>query len=124
MNAKRLFDDLMTWQPPHADLVWSAFASPVTVQNTVDGTTVMADMPGVAEGDIEVTFERGFLTLIGKRQNGRSYNFKLQLGDTIDPDKIEAHLDKGVLVVVARKKEEAKPRKIPLGATSKAIVTQ
>lgn len=120
-DPMRLFDDLVTWQPPGSEVVWSAFPSPLTVQRTDDGTTITVDMPGVDAQDLELTFEAGKLSIAGKRGE-QTYHYAVALGDDIDPDHIDAQLDKGVLTVHARQRPEAKPRKILVaGASHKTL---
>lgn len=119
-DPMRLFDDLMTWQPPGSEVVWSAYRAPVNVAQTDDGATVTVDMPGVDSQDLELTFENGTLTIAGKRGE-QVYRYSVSLGDTIDPNAIEAQLDKGVLSVHARKRPESKPRKILINAGEKAL---
>ncbi len=118
-DPMRLFDELMSWEPAGSQVVWSAFSSPVKVEATDDGATITADMPGVAPEDLDLTFENGTLAISGKRGE-HTYRFSVALGDTIDPNAIEAELDKGVLTVHAHKKPEAKPRKIQLKAATEA----
>lgn len=110
-DPMRLFDDLMTWQPPGSEVVWSALPSPVNVKHTDEGATITVDMPGVDAQDLELTFDAGTLSITGKRGE-QTYKYAVALGDTIDPDHIDAQLDKGVLTVQAQKRAEAKPRKI------------
>ena len=110
-DPMRLFDDLMTWQPPGSEVVWSAFSSPVNVKHSDDGATITVDMPGVDPNDLDLTFEAGTLSITGKRGE-QTYQYSVALGDTIDPNQIDAQLDKGVLTVHAHKRPEAKPRKI------------
>ncbi|MDX2094133.1 MAG: Hsp20/alpha crystallin family protein [Kofleriaceae bacterium] len=109
----RLFDDLMTWQPPGSEVVWSAVRAPINVTHTDEGAAITVDMPGVDPQDLELTFDNGALMIAGKRGE-QVYRYNVALGDTIDPSAIEAQLDKGVLTVRARKHPEAKPRKIPI----------
>jgi HSP20 family molecular chaperone IbpA len=116
----RLFDDLMTWQPPGSEVVWSAYGSPVGVTQTENGATITVDMPGVDPHDLELTFENGTLAIAGKRGE-QIYRYSVALGDTIDPDAIEAQLDKGVLTVHAHKRPEAKPRRIAVATPDKAL---
>lgn len=118
-DPMRLIDDLMTWQPPGSEVVWSAYPSSIHLTNTDDGVTLTVDMPGVDPDDLELTFEKGTLVIAGKRGE-RTYRYSAALGDTIDADAIEAKLDKGVLTVHARKRPEAKPRKILVAAADKA----
>jgi HSP20 family molecular chaperone IbpA len=117
----RLFDDLVTWQPPGSEVVWSAFSSPLNVQHTEDGATITVDMPGVDANDIDLTFETGTLSITGNRGE-RTYKYAVTLGDTFDPDQIDAQLDKGVLTIQAHKRPEARPRKILVaGAAQKTL---
>jgi HSP20 family protein len=120
-DPMRLFDDLVMWQPPGSEVVWSAAPSPLNVKHTDDGATITVDVPGVDPQDLDLTFEAGTLSITGKRGD-RTYQYAVALGDTIDPDQIEAQLDKGVLTVQAHKHPEAKPRKILVaGASQKTL---
>ena len=112
----RLFDDLMSWEPAGSQTMWTAY-SPARVQTDEDGATITVDMPGVDADDVEITYADGRLAIAGKRGE-QTYRYAVALGDAIDPDHIEADLDKGVLTVRAPKKPEAKPRKIQLKAGS------
>lgn len=109
-----LADDLLAHQPADSELVWSNV--PVNVQTTADGATITVDLPGVAPEDVDLTFDRGRLAIAGKR-GARTYRYAVTLDDSIDPDRLEAQLDKGVLVIHAHKKAEAKPRKIAITTT-------
>ena len=106
----RLFDHLMSWEP-------AAAYTPARLQTDEDGATLTLDMPGVDPADVELTFADGRLAIAGKR-GAHTYRYSVELGDAIDPDHLEAELDKGVLTVRAHKKPEAKPRKIQLKAGS------
>lgn len=112
----RLFDDLMSWEPTGSQTVWTAY-TPARLQTDEDGATITVDMPGVDPADVELTYADGRLAIAGKRGE-QTYRYAVALGDAIDPDHIEAELDKGVLTVRAHKKPEAKPRKIQLKAGS------
>lgn len=121
-DPMRLIDDLMTWQPPGSEVVWSAFQAPVNVVHTDDGATITVDMPGVEPDDLELTFDTGTLAIAGKRGE-QTYRYSVALGETIDADAIEAKLDKGVLTVRANKRPEAKPRKILVATADKVLAT-
>lgn len=83
---------------------------------------VMADMPGMDEKDIEIKLANGVLTIKGEKSeeseekrkdyyvSERSYGSfmrSVQVPEGVDMDKIEATLDKGVLVVRLPKSAEA-----------------
>jgi HSP20 family protein len=109
----------MTSQPSGSEVVWSAYQSPIQLTHGNDGATITVDMPGVDPQDLELTFENGTLAIAGKRGE-RVYRYSVAIGDTIDPDTIEAKLDKGVLTVHAHRRPEAKPRKILVATADKA----
>lgn len=88
-----------------------------------------ADLPGVAEKDVEVSLQGNRLTLTGKREEEkkeetetyfsceRSYgsftrSFTLPAGT--DADKVRADLKEGVLTIVVPKKPETQPKKIEI----------
>lgn len=86
---------------------------------------VLADMPGVQPGDVDIRFEKGELTIHGRRAAAhaekeshlREYqatNYFRAFGaaETIAADKISAELKNGVLTVHLPKVEAVKPRKI------------
>ncbi|HSR98421.1 MAG TPA: Hsp20/alpha crystallin family protein [Kofleriaceae bacterium] len=120
-DPMRIFEDLVTWQPAGSEVVWSPFSSPLSVRQADDGATITVDMPGVDAADIDLTFETGTLSITGNRGE-QTYKYVVTLGDTFDPNQIEAQLDKGVLTIQAHKRPEAKPRKILVaGVAEKAL---
>jgi HSP20 family molecular chaperone IbpA len=113
----RVFDDF--FGPLQGEVVWSA--THVNVKHEQDHALISVDMPGVDASDVELTYERGSLSIVGRREQ-RNYRYTVALGDDIDPDRIEADLDKGVLTIKAYKKPEAQPRKIALkGVDQKSL---
>ena len=89
--------------------------------------TLLADIPGVKPEDIEVSMDKGVLTIKGERsaeektekenfrrverQYGMFYR-RFTLPETANADKIEAHSEHGVLKVTIPKQEVAKARRI------------
>jgi HSP20 family protein len=114
----RALDELMNWEPLGAQTVWSAYASPLRVHDDEDGATITVDMPGVDIDDVDLTFHAGKLMISGKRGE-QTYRYAVTLSDALDPNSLEASLDKGVLTVKAAKRPEAKPRKIALKGSGK-----
>jgi len=100
----------------------------VDVFETEDGFTVLADLPGVAPGDVDVRFENGELSVHARRstgqpQKGEGWEFEamnyfrsFRLSDEIAADRIDAELKNGVLKLSLPKHEAAKPRKITVKA--------
>lgn len=103
------------------------FVSPaVNLRHDSDGYTLEVEMPGVAKNGVEITFDDGRLTLIGHRSNTAGRAGKLLHGEiqpyehrrvfdldpAIDPERIAATMDQGLLTLRLPKIEAAKPRKI------------
>jgi HSP20 family protein len=93
------------------------------------------DLPGIDPESIDVTVDRGVLTVSARRAEEYtedekpfirervmgSYVRRVRLSDTVDAEKIEASYSGGVLNVHAPLQEQAKPRKIEVRADAKAI---
>jgi HSP20 family protein len=86
---------------------------------------VVADMPGVKSGEIDIRFEDGELTIHGptvSRQEGVRYMLQeygvgdfyrtFRVSERVDAAKINAEYKDGVLLLHLPKVEAAKPRKI------------
>jgi HSP20 family protein len=99
----------------------------VDIIETSDEYLVVADMPGVASNAIDIQYEQGVLTMHGRvepRQDEETTNYLLreygigdyyrsfQLGEGINPDKIEARFKDGVMELRLPKSESSKPKKI------------
>jgi HSP20 family protein len=89
-----------------------------------------ADLPGVAEGDVNIVFENNVLTVSGERRTEHeakkdgyyrlertmgSFSRSLTLPEGIDADAVNANFDNGVLEIRIPKPAEAKPRRIQIG---------
>lgn len=107
----------------------AAFAPSFEVKETPEAYVVRADVPGVKEEQVDVSFHNGVLSIAGtrsaeERKEGEaffvyerqfgSFSRSFSLPETADPERIEAKLDNGVLTVSVAKRPEAKPRKIAL----------
>jgi HSP20 family protein len=95
-----------------------------------DHFVLRADLPGVAEGDVNIEIEDSTLTVSGERKDehesreGGSYRLErafgsfsrtLQLPKGIDADAVTASFDRGVLEVRIPKPEQRKPRRVEIG---------
>lgn len=106
---------LFGWDPSRVLDNFTSFSvtSPVEVKYEGDHVIITADMPGVDPQNLDLTFEGGSLSIVGRRGD-HQYRYAVNLGDEYNGDTIEAELDKGVLTIKAEKRPEAKPRKIAL----------
>jgi HSP20 family protein len=110
-----------------------SFMPKVDVADDGESLSVSAELPGLDRDDVEITVDRGLLTLRGRKQvdsaaerNGvfrteRSYGSfvrQIPLPDGVNLDAIEARFSKGVLSVRLPKKPEQAPkvRSIPISS--------
>jgi HSP20 family protein len=101
----------------------------VDIYEDKDSLQVKAELPGLKKEDIEISLNNGYLTLSGERKQevrqetgevhrserwvGR-FHRTISLPCRVDPDKIKATYNDGVLTVALPKAEEAKPKQIPI----------
>jgi HSP20 family molecular chaperone IbpA len=83
----------------------------VDVFENADEFLVVADLPGVAKDDLQISWAKGELTLEG-RNGDRLYRRAFTVPDGVDSSGIEADLANGVLTLKLPKAAEVKPRKI------------
>ena len=109
---------------------WPAFVPRADIFETQEAVIVVADMPGVDEGSVDITLEKDVLTLNGTVEphvpEGYSlayaeyrvgdYVRSFSLSNEIDQDSIEATLKDGVLRLHLPKVTEAQTRKIAVKA--------
>jgi HSP20 family protein len=99
---------------------------PMDLFRSGDHYVLLADLPGVDPGSIDVSVDGGTLTVRAERSPRSdeqvewvaservtgSFMRQLSLGDGLDTGAIEASYDNGVLSVVIPVAEKAKPRRI------------
>ncbi|MGF1452968.1 MAG: Hsp20/alpha crystallin family protein [Opitutales bacterium] len=83
---------------------------------------VVAELPGVTRDDVNVQLENAVLTISGERkeQEGEqehTYKFSrtVTVSDDVDPEKVSAKLEDGLLRVTLPKAESRKPKAITVG---------
>ena len=105
--------------------------APVDIYETKDEYILQLDMPGVRKEDISIVFKDSVLELkgdvpAGEPAAGRAYCGEFSpvgyyrsftVGNDIDSDGISAKSENGVLSVILKKKEQAKPKKIEVLAS-------
>jgi HSP20 family protein len=100
-------------------------APDIAVFETPESYVVEAELPGVTKDNLEITLDGAELTVTGRRTaTGNSGNALLRerhegdyrrtftLDDDIDPARIAAQLNQGVLTLTLPKTERAKPQQI------------
>ena len=119
------------------DAVWGAqtgsvaFIPAVDVQEEAEQYVLSADLPGVTPEDIEITAEKGVLTLRGERKAGKregasgyeriervngTFVRRFTLPENAQADAIKAKFTHGVLTVSIPKQPEVAPKKVVVEA--------
>jgi len=134
-NLRRLnslLDDAFgSWQAQQGETgtITAAWVPAVDVFENLEAVKIVAEIPGVDPKDVKLSIENTVLTIRGEKKQvaeektervhryERSYGVferTFALPNTVDPDRIEARYDAGVLTVVLPKAERALPREIPV----------
>ncbi len=121
----RLFDGIRAPDRP-------AIYPPVNFWAGQDSVVMTTELPGLAEGDIELTVKDTMLSIHGtypepKEGDGivwqrrerpvGSFTRSVELPFRIDPERIEARFQNGVLTVEMQRPEEDKPKRITIKAS-------
>jgi HSP20 family protein len=114
------------WSPQLSERAgWSPL---VDLEESDDAYVVEAELPGVKREDVNVELIGNELAITGeikeperkgtvRRQSRRTgrFNYRVSLPSHLDPDKVEAKLEDGVLKVIVPKSERAQRRRIEIG---------
>lgn len=107
----------------------------LTLRDAGKELVLTAELPGLSDKDIELTIERGTLSLRAERKPTAPEGFKalrnerahvrfaetIELPADVDEEAVSASLKDGVLVVTLPKAAAAKPRRIPVNDAAKAL---
>jgi HSP20 family protein len=118
-------------QQPGTRPAVQAWAPAVDISERSDAYLVAAELPGVATGDVEITFQDGLLTIQGERHPAGdtagqkvhraerrfgTFRRSITLPSHVQADKIEASAQDGVLLVLVPKAKEAHAKRIQVRA--------
>ena len=104
----------------------SYFQPPTDVRETDSHIVIQFDMPGVSRDNVNLTVEKGTLTVTGKadpEEQGTAvyrethvgdYQRTFTLSDDVDTEQISAEMKAGVLTVKVSKAERAKPKRVEI----------
>jgi HSP20 family protein len=115
---------------------FSGFTPHVDACETENGYEIELALPGIRKEDVAIDFQEGKLTISGerrfeKKEEGRRYQMletqygtfsrSFYLPDNVNPDKISAHLQDGVLqVTVPKDEQKIMKRKITISGSEEA----
>jgi HSP20 family protein len=103
------FRDLLGFDPFAA--VRANWGMEYDVTRTENGYEVEVPVPGFKPEDVEVTFQDDVLAVSAKSDR-RSFTRSFTVPDDVDPEKIEARVNNGMLVLMLSRRPEAQPRRI------------
>ena len=129
-GVDRLFNDRFDgfFEDTDRRLTNKTWSPSVDVSETETEIIFTAEFPGLEKDEIDISVNEGRLSISGERAfpeekdtkrhrverwYGKFYS-SFQLPKSADAEKISANLKNGVLTVTLPKKEEAKPRQIPV----------
>lgn len=131
-RLQRHFDDMMgTGRAASIRSVAPGAFPAVNVGNTPNSVEVYAFVPGIDASKLDLSLDRGVLILSGERESterdrsGEGYSYSqerpvgrfrraISLPDDIDPSKVEARYQDGVLRVSVNRRAEAQPQRIAI----------
>lgn len=118
-QMNRLFDDFFQDLDSPLTRGLTAGWPAVEVHDDDRQVKVVAELPGMEEKDIDLSLREGVLTLKGEKSqktDGAIYSERwhgqftrqIDVGQDIDPEKVKASFDKGVLTVTLEKRPNAR----------------
>lgn len=113
--------------PEQENVITSTWFAPTDVSEDENSLRITMELPGVDPNDVRLSLENNILTIRGEKKHQMEENAErvhrsertygmfertFVLPNSIDPEKIEARYENGVLFVTIPKAERAKPREI------------
>jgi HSP20 family protein len=130
-EMNRLFNTFFEAPPGNSGTTQRRWIPAMDLVETDDDLVLRADLPGLSEKDVNIEVEDSVLTISGERKAEHeerkegyyrverasgSFTRSLTLPDGVDPDRVRASFDRGVLEVRIPKPEQRKPRKVTISA--------
>jgi HSP20 family protein len=127
-DMNRLFDRFFEGRAPNG--VSRRWIPAMDLVETEDHLVLRGDLPGMTEDDVDIEIKDNVLTVSGERKSESeekgegyhrverafgSFSRSLTLPQGIDPGKVEAKFENGVLEVQIPKPAEAKPTRVQIG---------
>ncbi len=104
---------------------------PINIWLGENSVVLTAELPGITHGDVDLSLQEDVLTLAGKREpkpqeqnvnwqrRERAYGTfsrAVQLPFRVDPDKVQARFNNGILEIELQRLEADRPKKIEIRA--------
>lgn len=134
-EINRLFEDPFRGIATRPAAV-AALSPSIDVDETDEGWTITAELPGVDEKDIDLRLDGDMLTISGEKRSEKkdeerrfversygSFTRSIQLPFTPDQDKVEADCEKGVLTIKLPKgAEQERSKRIAIGSAGQKTI--
>ncbi len=130
-DMRHFFERFLTAEDgDQSNIVTSQWAPRVDIREEDKRFVILADIPGVDPAQIEISMDKGILTIKGERASDAAEGVRLTraershgtfhrrfaLPDSADADAISASGKHGVLEISIPKKAETTPRRITINA--------
>ncbi len=128
-EMNRLFNTLLDSPSPGNGSPLRRWMPPMDLVETEDDFVLRVDLPGVSQDDVSIELEANVLTVTGERKAEHEdrkegyyrveraagvFRRSLTLPEGVDPERVKASFDRGVLEVRVPKPEARKPRKVAI----------
>lgn len=130
-NVDRLFQDMLSPLSTQGEILsWSPTCD---VDETESHYLMTFDLPGVNKNDVKIELRDNQLIVSGERKQERKEGKRVQerfygsfqrvftLPSHVDPEKIEASYEDGVLYLAVPKAESVKPKQVQIGEKKSGI---
>jgi HSP20 family protein len=134
-RLNRILDEAFgAWPFPQAgSSLTSAWIPACDVCEDRENVTISVEIPGVRPEDVKLTVENNILTVQGEKteetrsdqeqmhryeRSYGSFERAFALPNSVDPERIEARYEHGILRITIPKAERARPREIPVNAAA------
>jgi HSP20 family protein len=112
--------------------ITAAWTPPCDIFENPEAVKIVVELPGVKPEDVNLSIENNLLTIRGEKrqaaeeQTERVHRYERTYGaferafalpNTVDPDRVEAQFENGLLFVTLPKAERARPREIKVKAS-------
>ncbi len=130
----RLIENSVGSEEWNQQLEWSL---PLDVVENEDAYVVKASIPGIKPEDLEITYNKGMLTIKGEVKDETEttkgeyhlrerrygvFSRSISLPATVKADDIQASVENGTLTLKMPLAEEIKPKRIPINSASETKV--
>ncbi len=85
------------------------------ISRTADGYVVEIPVAGFKPAQIDITYKENVLSVSGKNER-RTFTRSLMLPDEIDPDRVDAHVEDGLLRLTLNRRPDAEPKRFQINS--------